>query len=146
MIDIRSPQTPNEFARYYTLRWRILREPWGRPIGSEKDQYEDRGIHLSACQGDTIVGVARAHFCAPGEGMVRYMAVEEAHRGQGIGGALLCELERRLRGQSARTIILNARETAVGFYEAYGYEIVAKAHTLYGCIEHFRMSKQLALF
>ncbi|HPD47025.1 MAG TPA: GNAT family N-acetyltransferase [Anaerohalosphaeraceae bacterium] len=146
MIDIREPQTAEEFARYYTLRWRVLREPWGRPIGSEKDQYEDRAIHLMACQGDTVVGVARAHFSAPGEGMIRYMAVEEAYRGQGIGGALLCELERRLRAQNARCIVLNAREMAVGFYENYGYEIVAKAHTLYGCIEHFRMSKQLTMF
>jgi len=145
MIDIRSPETPEEFARYYTLRWRVLREPWGRPIGSERDQYEERSIHLMACREASIIGVARAHFSAPGEGKVGYMAVEESQRGQGIGGALLCELERRLRGQKAGAIILDARETAVGFYEAYGYEIVAKAHTLYGCIEHFRMKKQLSL-
>jgi len=99
-----------------------------------------------ACQGDAIIGTVRGRFCAPGEAMVGCMAVEEAHRGQGIGGALLCELERRLREQHARNVTLNARETAVGFYEAYGYEIVAKAHTLYGCIEHFRMSKQLSIF
>jgi len=146
MIEIRPPQTPDELARYYTLRWRILREPWGRPIGSEKDLHEERSVHLVALQGDGVIGVGRSHFSAPGEGMIRYMAVEEACRGKGVGGALLCELERRLRSQNARRVILNARETAVDFYEAYGYEIVAKAHTLYGCIEHFRMSKQLTLY
>ncbi len=99
-----------------------------------------------ACDGETVVGTARGHFSGPGEGTIRCMAVEESHRGRGIGGAMLCELERRLRVEKAQVIVLNARETAVGFYEGYGYEIVGKAGTLFGCIEHFRMVKQVGMF
>ena len=124
--------------------WLILRKPWGQPEGSEKDDLEDESIHLMACQGDVVCGVGRAHFNSPGEAQIRYMAVDESHRGKGIGSKLLAELEKRIRQKGGRQITLNAREIAVGFYEEHGYEIVAKSHTLYGSIEHFKMQKRLS--
>ncbi len=35
-IEIRSPKTELEWVNYYDLRYRILRQPWNQPIGSEK--------------------------------------------------------------------------------------------------------------
>ncbi len=145
-MKITEPKTKEDFDKYYDLRWRILRKPWDQPKGSEKDDLEDESIHLMACQGGVVCGVARAHFNSPGEAQIRYMAVDEPYRAKGIGSKLLAELEKRIKQKDGRQITLNAREIAVGFYEEHGYEIVAKAHTLYGTIEHFRMSKQLSLF
>jgi len=143
-MKIIEPQTREDFDKYYDLRWRILRKPWNQPRGSEKDDLEDESIHLMACSGGVVCGVARAHFNSSHEAQIRYMAVDEACRGKGIGAKLLAGLEERVKQKGARRITLNARETAVGFYEGHGYEIVAKAHTLYGCIEHFRMVKRLS--
>jgi ribosomal protein S18 acetylase RimI-like enzyme len=143
-MKIVKPKTKEDFDKYYDLRWRVLRKPWGQPEGSEKDDLEDESIHLMACQGGGVCGVARAHFNSPGEAQIRYMAVDEPYRAKGIGSKLLVELEKRIKQKGARQITLNAREIAVGFYEEHGYEIVAKSHTLYGSIEHFKMQKRLS--
>ncbi len=142
-MKIAEPKTKEDFDKYYDLRWRILRKPWDQPKGSEKDDLEDESIHLMACDSGVVCGVARAHFNSPGEAQIRYMAVDEPYRGKGIGSKLLDELEKRIKQKSGRQVTLNARENALGFYEGHGYEIVAKAHTLYGCIEHFKMRKSL---
>ena len=143
-MKITEPKTKEDFDKYHDLRWRILRKPWDQPKGSEKDDLEDESIHLMACSGGGVCGVARAHFNSPGEAQIRYMAVDEPYRGKGIGSKLLGELEKRIKQKGGRQVTLNAREIAVGFYEDHGYEIVAKAHTLYGCIEHFKMRKRLS--
>lgn len=143
-MRIVEPKTKEDFDKYYDLRWRILRKPWDQPKGSEKDDLEDESIHLMAYSGGGVCGVARAHFNSPGEAQIRYMAVDEPYRGKGIGARLLGELEKRIKQKGARQVTLNARKNAVGFYENHGYEIVVKAHTLYGCIEHFKMRKRLS--
>lgn len=141
---ITKPQTPEEFERYYDLRWRILRAPWDQPRGSEKDEKEDEAIHVMACEEDGIpVGVGRAHFNSPEEAQVRYMAVEENQRGKGVGELILKELERRAGQKGAVYMVLNARDNAVAFYERYGYRIIKQSHTLFGSIPHFEMRKDL---
>jgi len=73
---IRSPQTRDEYFRYYDLRWRILRAPWNQPKGTEQDELEGQAIHIIAIDGDKIVGCGRAHFNTEDEAQIRYMAVE----------------------------------------------------------------------
>ncbi|MGA7837492.1 MAG: GNAT family N-acetyltransferase [Ignavibacteriaceae bacterium] len=143
-MTITEPQTPEEFERYYDLRWRVLRVPWNQPKGSEKDGKEKNAIHLMACEKDKIpVGVGRVHFNSPEEAQVRYMAVEEGQRGKGTGAIILKELERRAEQKGAKIIVLNARNNAVPFYERYCYKIVKQSHTLFGSIPHFEMRKEL---
>jgi ribosomal protein S18 acetylase RimI-like enzyme len=141
---ITQPKTPEEFEKYYDLRWRILRAPWDQPKGIEKDDKEETAIHVMACESDGVpVGIGRAHFNANGEAQIRYMAVEENQRGKGIGVLVLEELEKRVKEKGAEFIILNARNTAIKFYEKHGYKIVKQAHTLFGSIPHFEMRKEL---
>ena len=142
-MKITEPKTKLDFDSYYDLRWRVLRKPWKQPKGSEKDDLEDKSIHLMARAGPNVIGVARAHFNSANEGQIRYMAIDQQYRGKGIGSKLLAELEKRVRQKGTCLITLNARETAVGFYENHDYEIVAKSHTLYNSIEHFKMTKNL---
>lgn len=141
---ITQPQTPDEFEKYYDLRWRILRKPWDQPRGSEKDEKEDEAIHAMVCETEGIpVGVGRAHFNNPGEAQVRYMAVEENQRGKGIGALVLSELERRSKEKGAEYIVLNARDNALPFYQKYGYKVIKQSYVLFGAIPHFEMRKDL---
>ncbi len=141
---ITQPITPEEFERYYDLRWRILRAPWDQPKGSEKDDKEEASIHVIVCEVDRIpVGIGRAHFNSDDEAQIRYMAVEENQRGKGIGALVLNELEKKSKEKGAEFIILNARDTAVKFYEKHGYKITKQSHTLFGSIPHFEMRKIL---
>ena len=44
-ITVIEPQTPEEFKQYYSLRYEILRKPWGQTKGSERDEDEETPIH-----------------------------------------------------------------------------------------------------
>lgn len=143
-MTITQPQTPEEFEKYYDLRWRILRKPWNQPKGSEKDNKEEEAIHIMVCEKDRIpVGVGRAHFNSAEEAQVRFMAVEKNMQGKGIGAALLKELEKKSKEKGAKYIILNARDSAIPFYEKYGYKVVKQSHTLFNSVVHFEMKKEL---
>ena len=45
MYQVIEPTTAEQLERYYDLRWRVLREPFQRPRGSEQDEYDQVGIH-----------------------------------------------------------------------------------------------------
>jgi GNAT superfamily N-acetyltransferase len=143
-VQLVEPSSDRDFGAYYYLRWRILREPWGQPRGSERDDLDGTSIHFMARAPDgSPVGVARVHFLTPVEAQLRYMAVEENHRGRGIGTLLLSALENRAREAGALSMVLDARESAVGFYRRRGYRDVHPAHTLFDTIPHIRMEKRL---
>ena len=143
-ITIKQPETDTEFAQYYKLRWRILRAPWGQPEGSEKDELENTSHHLVACNANgDVIGVGRLQLNTNNEAQIRYMAVEPAHEGRGIGRQMVQALEAIALENNYTHMVLDAREPAVGFYERLGYEIKAKSYLLFGSIQHFRMTKTL---
>jgi GNAT superfamily N-acetyltransferase len=145
-ITIRPPSGAKEFRRYYQFRWRYLRAPWHQPPGTEKDQLEAKSIHLLACDyKNNILGVARLHYSDHPEqyrhAQIRYMAVAPAYRGQGVASRLLQALEAEAKSQGIKVIALNARKPALGFYHNHDYRIRSAAKTLFGCIQHYRMTK-----
>lgn len=138
-----SPQSDEEFEKYYDLRWRILRQPWGQPKGSEKDELENKSFHIMVLEGDRLIGVGRGHFNTGSQYQIRYMAVDENWRRKGVGTMILSRLQEQAARGGAGRIVLNAREGAVEFYEKRGFKIIEQAHTLFGCIRHFKMVKEL---
>ena len=138
------PKSEADWKSYFDLRWRVLRAPWNQPCGSERDDQENESIHSMVCDRDhRALAVGRLHFRSPTEAQVRYMAVDEAFAGRGLGGKVLEDLERRAAAAGARRIMLNARKNAVPFYLKHGYAVTGPADTLYGVIEHFRMAKEI---
>jgi predicted GNAT family N-acyltransferase len=143
-VLIRSPATDSEFEVYYRLRWKILREPWNQPPGSEKDDREADALHLAAWNDSgTLIGVGRLHRLSANAGQIRYMAVDPSERGRGVGAAILRELENLAARSGFDEIMLNAREEAVSFYKSNGYVIVQPSHSLFGVIPHFEMRKRI---
>jgi GNAT superfamily N-acetyltransferase len=141
---IRPPATESEFEAYYAFRWKILREPWNQPAGSEKDEFEDEAIHLAAWDDDgRLIGIGRLHRAVENCGQVRYMAVDPERRSHGVGQAILRELEVRAIESGMQEIKLNSRQDAVRFYQKNGYQVLRPSHTLFGAIPHFEMWKQL---
>ena len=141
---IKSPETQEEFEKYCDLRWRILRAPWNRPKHNIKDEINDGSIKLIACDknGD-VIGTGRARFNSPTEAEIKSMAVEENYRGKGIGSKIISELERRVKKNSAKKIVINSRESAVDFYKKHGYKVIVDSYNLYGEISHYTMMKKL---
>ncbi|MGB5338793.1 MAG: GNAT family N-acetyltransferase [Gammaproteobacteria bacterium] len=143
-MQIIQPATADDYQRYYELRWKILREPWKQPRGSERDSLDDSSTHLMVIDaGHAVLGVGRLHFNTIREAQIRYMAIDPGHQRKGIGSRLLNALEERAGALGAARIVLDARETALGFYSKNGYQPRGPGHTLYGCIAHVVMEKQL---
>jgi len=144
-MRIIEPSGNEDFRRYYDLRWRILRAPWHQPRGSERDALDERSTHLMLVDtAGKALAVGRLHFNTIREAQIRYMAVEVPHRRHGLGSRLLCALELKARELGAARIVLDARETSLGFYRKHGYIAGESGHMLFNCIAHVRMSKALA--
>lgn len=142
-ITIKQPQSEDEFAEYYNLRYRLLRQSWGEAEGSEKDNIEDDCFHIIAKVDDRVIGVGRLQYNNDTEAQIRYMAVETEHERTGIGKLIVDALEKQARDQETISVVLDAREPAVGFYEKLGYKVIEKSYLLFDSIQHFRMQKCL---
>jgi GNAT superfamily N-acetyltransferase len=126
------------------LRWQVLRAPWDQPRGSERDDLDPTADHAAifASHGSPLA-VGRLHLNSPAEVQVRYMAVAESERGQGLGRQILEYLEAVARRRGASVIVVNAREEVAGFYERLGYQITGAGPTMFGTVAHVRMRKRL---
>ena len=143
-MQVTSPASKAEYAAYFELRWRLLRAPWNQPRGSEQDDRETDSIHIMAITKQAAVaGVGRLHFNSISEAQIRYMAVSTSHQRQGIGTLILTALEDRARQLGASIIVLNARETALGFYTRHGYTPTGPGEMLYNRSAHVRMQRPL---
>jgi len=145
-MTITAPRTLREWLAYYELRYRVLRQPWQQPPGSEKadDDEQPTVVHALALAPDgTALATGRLHESAPGQGQVRFMAVAPEAQGQGLGGQVLRYLEAQAQARGLCEIVLHAREAAVPFYQRHGYTVAEPSHTLYGQIPHFLLCKDL---
>jgi len=141
-MEIREPKNKEEWDKYYHLRWKVLRQPWNQPLGSERDDYEHETWHFAAFEGNEIIGVGRLDYLEPTTRQIRFMAVEPSCQSKGIGANLMNTMELDAWNSGATEIILHARAQALGFYEKLGYACIEPSHVLFGEIQHFLMKKK----
>jgi predicted GNAT family N-acyltransferase len=143
-IKIITPQTDQQFEAYFLTRYEVLRKPWGQPKGSERDGQEDTSMHFMAInEHEEVLGVCRLQFNSPDEAQLRYMGVTGKSQGSGVGRMLLNAAETAAKAKTAAKMILQSRETAVGFYERSGYTVKEKSYLMWGEIQHYLMEKTL---
>lgn len=143
-LIISSPSSIEDWERYFDLRWRVLRAPWGKDRASAQDPTDELAYHIMACYSPgNPVGVGRIHPLDDYTWQIRYMAVEENQQGKGIGKIIIAYLEYYAKTHNATSIILNSRINAVNFYKSIGYTTVKEVDTLWGIIPHFLMSKKI---
>ena len=144
MNTCKAPQSKEEFQAYYHFRWKLLRQPWGQELGSEQDELEEQSIHrMIVDENEQVIAIGRLHKTTQHEAQIRYMAVAEHSQGQGLGLSILNELELAARKIGVEKISLNARESAVKFYQKLGYKDQGFSHKLFDEIAHFTMSKHI---
>lgn len=84
----------------------------------------DGDLFLVAESEGRIVGAVMGGFDGR-RGMIYHLAVEQSYRQQGLGAALMDELERRLAAKGclrSYLLVLPDNEQAARFYEAHGWE------------------------
>lgn len=124
MYTIKTPRTREEFKAYYGLRYQVLREPWGHPKGTEKDDYEPISEHFMAVneRGD-VAGVAKLYEKTDGVGHISHLAIGPEHQNKGVGRLLVQTIEQRARERGFKTIGTMARVTATAYFERFGFHI-----------------------
>ena len=146
MMDSITPMSQQEFERYYLFRWKMLRQPWQQPFGSEQDGLEQQSVHRMIMNDEhQVIAVGRLHKLGDREAQIRYMAVDSNYQGQGLGKKIIQALEAEASRQGLTSITLNARESAVSFYENSGYQVKGFSHLLYDELRHITMTKELAV-
>jgi len=130
-----------EYEEMLALRYRILREPWGLNF-SEKDMQQEKDDVFIACREEgRIIGCCILTRLSGEVIKLRQMAVENHWQGKNVGREIVIYAEQYAAEHGYSTIKLNARKTAVGFYEKCGYT-VSGDEFLEIRIPHFLMIKQ----
>ncbi|QWX84289.1 GNAT family N-acetyltransferase [Cellulophaga sp. HaHaR_3_176] len=131
----------------YKVRLPVLRK--GKPITTcylPGDDLETT-IHLGGFLDDKLITIA-SFFDANNEQydlknayQLRGMAVLEDYHGRGFGQQLLLFGEQLLQEKKVKTIWMNARVSALGFYEKLGYQTIGTVFEVPGVGEHYVMFK-----
>ena len=114
-----------DIATALRIRRIVFVEEQGIALEEDVDGKDESAIHLLATDQSEVTGTARI-LMADGVGKIGRVAVLKEFRGAGIGKALIefAVAEIALRGgHEAR---LGAQVTAIGFYEALGFEAVGE--------------------
>lgn len=145
MPAIKTPKTREEFKAYYALRYNVLREPWGHPKGTEKDDYEPISEHFMAVDEETgeAVGVIKLFEKSSGVGQISHLAVAEGRQHKGLGNSLIAEAERRARERGFKILGAMTRATATSYFEKHGYHIAGLPVPHFGTTHLVWMEKEL---
>lgn len=114
------------FGRADELRYRVLHEPFGVSRDDRWNDEDPASIHAVGLAGERLVGYARL-IAEPGgaSGQIRQVAVDPAWERLGIGTALVrCALD-AARSHGMSHVWLNARVTALPFYERFGFAVTS---------------------
>jgi len=142
-LIFRSPIGDREFEEYDLFRWKVLREPIGKPIETLKDKFDKEGFHIIGLYNKIIIASGRVHFNNDNEAQIRFMAVDEAFRGKGIGKEVLKVLEEYIKKNNAKKIVLNARNDVIEFYKNSNYLTVEDYFGSDTGIPHTKMEKKI---
>ena len=141
---IKLSENAADLKRIIQLRYEILRAPWQQRIESATDELDVTSINAYIENADgEVIACARLQINENQIGQVRYMAVANSQQEKGLGKNLLLFLENKARKLGLKSISLQARENAYGFYEKLGYHEVEKSFLLWGKIQHYLMEKNL---
>ncbi|OOE38742.1 GNAT family N-acetyltransferase [Salinivibrio kushneri] len=144
MFKIVTPRTEQELERYYDFRYRMLREPWHAPRGSERDAYDGNACHrMIVDSDDDPVAIGRLYLTPDNDGQIRYMAVSPDFRNRGLGALILMALESLARQEGAKRLVCSAREEAVSFYAQHDFVRQGDLSDERGPIRHQQMVKPL---
>ena len=117
----------DDYGQSLRLRDEVLRRPWGQSIAQDDLSREGEDLIWGAFAGDRLVGMAILQATDSPYDRLRYMAVDPAFQGQGIGSTIARHFEARSRQAGRAGIRLMARTTAIPFYEKLGYQLEGKS-------------------
>lgn len=125
------------------LRNKILRAPLGLEFTEEELAREWEDFHLGILTPEMeLLGCLVMQPLSEHSIKMRQVAIDEGHQSKGLGKQLVKFSEEFSKAHGFSKIELNARETAVPFYQKLQYEILGDQF-IEVSIPHFKMFKKL---
>ena len=106
-----------------SLRLEIMRKPLGLSFTSEELAKEIHDILIASFDDDVMLGCCILTDMKNGCVRLRQMAVQKNMQGKGIGESMMMFAENLARDKGFKTLTMHARDTAIGFYEKFGYKV-----------------------
>ncbi len=113
----------NEYKQMVQLRDDVLRKPLGLSFSDQDLERDKNDILIVAMDDDEILGCC---ILTPEDDQkirLRQMAVKKSQQGTGVGEQIMNFAEILARDKGFQTLIMHARDTAIGFYEKLGYKV-----------------------
>ena len=104
------------------LRQTILRDPLGLQFTQEELEEEKDHILIVAYEEDSILGCCMLKKLDAQTLQLRQMAVKNNLQRKGIGASIMIVAENLSRDKGYKKIVMHARDSAIGFYERFGYK------------------------
>jgi ribosomal protein S18 acetylase RimI-like enzyme len=105
------------------LRLDILRKPLGLSFTKEELDKEKDDILIGSFDEDQMLGCCILTKIDDSRIRLRQMAVQKKLQGKGIGESIVSFAENIARDKGYKILMMHARDTAIGFYEKYGYVV-----------------------
>jgi len=131
-----------DYKQELELRDKVLRKPLGMSLSDDNLEAESADVHIGAFIHNKLVGVLILTGLNQNEVKMRQVAVVEEMRLGKIGSEMVAYAELFSRSKHYTVMLLNARKTAVGFYEKLGYKKLGNEFLEIN-IPHFKMFKLL---
>ena len=131
-----------EYQQMVKLRYEIMRKPLGLNFSPEELDKEKDDILIGAFDEDEMLGCCILTNMNEGCVRVRQMAVQKNMQGKGIGESIITFAENIAYDKGFKALTMHARDTAIGFYEKYGYKVKGEQFMEIN-IPHHIMEKKL---
>lgn len=131
-----------EYKQMVQLRNEILRKPLGLSFKPEELEREKEDILIGAFDDDKILGCCLLTKHDSNTLKVRQMAVQDNLQGKGIGASIMSFAEDLARDKGYRKLVMHARDSAIGFYEKFGFKVKGDQFTEV-TIPHHVMEKKI---
>jgi predicted N-acetyltransferase YhbS len=118
-----------QYAQMVQLRNQILREPLGLTLTAEELDSEKNDILIAAFDDDEMMGCCILTPMDASTLRLRQMAVPSSLQGKGIGASIMSFAEDLARDKGYSRMIMHARDTAIGFYEKFGFRVIGDPFT-----------------
>ncbi len=129
--------TEPEYQQCLDIRLEVLRKPLGMVITEEDRQKDAKSTHVML----SVDGQPAGTVSLMGN-VLRQMAVLDKYQGLGLGAKLVRHLEGLAKERGLKEITLDARYSAIPFYEKLGYECCSDIYDKIG-IKHRDMRKDI---
>ena len=116
----------SDYKKMVDLRARMLRTPLGLTFTKTELDNEKDDLLIAAFDEDEMLGCCTLTKVDEQTLRLRQMAVKDNLQGKGIGAAIILFGQNLARDKGYKKITMHARNTAIGFYEKFGYKVIGE--------------------